>query len=155
MPRRTKDRERFKFFLNPYQDARWTRCPRCENKTKLRKVPLLILVEPHHFIALNKTCRYCPTCDLLIAHRDELEGELTVIFESRAPEAIGNPYEVLGTLDRSDWQRGAKPMGTPLTTGELAGTAYEFRQVLSFKLAPRWVYEPPTGERAAGGYGTE
>ena len=36
----------YRFFLNPYQDMRWTRCPQCENKMHLRKLPLVIHVDP-------------------------------------------------------------------------------------------------------------
>ena len=30
------------FFLNPYEDAAFTRCPKCETKTMVRKFPLVI-----------------------------------------------------------------------------------------------------------------
>jgi hypothetical protein len=65
---------RYRFFLNPYADVRFTTCPQCGGKTRVRKLPLVIHVDPVQPVALNKTCRYCPSCDLLIAHRDELEA---------------------------------------------------------------------------------
>jgi hypothetical protein len=34
-----KQSPRHKFFLNPYKDARFTSCPKCTAKTKLRKFP--------------------------------------------------------------------------------------------------------------------
>ena len=58
---------RYRFFLNPYQDVRFTRCPQCTHLTRQHKLPLFIHVDPMHPVLLNKTCRYCPTCDLLIA----------------------------------------------------------------------------------------
>ena len=33
---------RFYFFLNPYADMAFTRCPKCEAKTKQRKLPLAV-----------------------------------------------------------------------------------------------------------------
>jgi hypothetical protein len=65
------------FVLNPYPDERVSRCPYCEQKTGQRKVPLFIHIDPHYPIALNYTCRYCKSCDLLIAHKHEIEHLLT------------------------------------------------------------------------------
>jgi hypothetical protein len=48
-------------------------------------------------LALNKTCRYCPRCDLLIAHQDELEAWLAAFFTERQPEIVGNDFLVIGT----------------------------------------------------------
>ncbi len=56
---------RYKFFLNPYRDARFTSCPKCRGKTGLRKMPLVIHVAPLNPLTLNKTVRYCPYCDLI------------------------------------------------------------------------------------------
>jgi hypothetical protein len=64
------------FFLNPYDDLRFSICPQCEKKTRQRKLPLLIWVNPHYPIALNITCKNCPDCDLLIAHHDQVENHL-------------------------------------------------------------------------------
>src|SRR5215469_11145943 len=99
---------RYRFILNPYADARFSSCPMCQGRTLLRKLPLVIHVKPAYTIALNKTCRYCPTCELLIAHQDEVEAQLVAIFAERQPEMIGNEYLVIGTLERSDWKRGTK-----------------------------------------------
>lgn len=109
---------RFRFILNPYSDARFSSCPMCQGRTHLRKLPLVIHVKPAYTIALNKTCRYCSTCDLLIAHQDEVEAQLVAIFAARQPEMIGNEYLVIGTLERSDWKRGTKEALTP---GEMVG----------------------------------
>src|SRR5438105_4958410 len=98
-----KQKPRFRFILNPYSDVRFTRCPMCQGKTKQRKLPLLIHVDPMQLIALNKTCRFCPSCDLLIAHKNEIEAFLAAFFDQSKPEVIGNDYLVVGTLDRSDW----------------------------------------------------
>ena len=93
------------FFLNPYEDARFTSSPQYINKMHQRKLPLFIHVDPMQPVTLNKTCRYCPHCDLLIAHRNEIEDVLTGIFTTLNPEIVGNDYLVIGTVDRATWKR--------------------------------------------------
>src|SRR5260370_8075575 len=114
MPRLGKLPARYSFFLNPYPDLRFTSCPQCGAKMRQRKLPLVIHVEPHYFIALNKTCKYCPHCDLLLAHKDILEDLLARMFAERAPEIIGNDYLVVGSMARSASQN-ALPPRVPLT----------------------------------------
>jgi hypothetical protein len=137
-PRFCKQPPRYRFFLNPYPEVRCTTCPRCQGRTKLRKVPLVIHVSPLNPLALNKTCRYCPGCDLLIAHRDEVESFLAAYFAEHDPEVIGNDYLVIGTLDRPDWRRGTK---SPLPIQEIAEHLYDFREVLQFELVGGWQHD--------------
>ena len=61
------------FFLNPYKDCAFTKCPKCDNKTKLRKFPLVIHVEPYQIFFLNKNCKYCTDCDLIIVKQSKIE----------------------------------------------------------------------------------
>ncbi len=98
-PRLGKRPPRYRFFLNPYQDARFSKCPQCENKMGQRKLPLFIHIDPKQPLLLNKTCRYCPHCDLLIAHQDELEEVISRVFSVLNPEVVGNNYLVIGSLD--------------------------------------------------------
>ncbi len=133
-----KQPPRFSFFLNPYQDLRFTSCPRCGTKTRLRKLPLVIHVDPQNPVALNKTCRYCDVCDLLIVHQDELEAQLVFLFSTRAPELIGNDYLVLGTLDRDVWRQSRKD---PLPIPGMVDNLHDFKEVLEFEPAPRWVFK--------------
>ena len=99
---------RYGFMLNPYPGERLSRCPFCEQKNRQRKLPLLIHVEPNHMIVLNYTCRYCPACDLLVAHKHELEHILAVTFRQNDPSVIGNHYLILGTVEKSVWREGLK-----------------------------------------------
>ncbi|MGI8827132.1 MAG: hypothetical protein ACR2JC_16130 [Chloroflexota bacterium] len=133
-----KQPPRHYFFLNPYQDARFTSCPNCGGKTKQRKLPLVIHLEAPVLLNLNKTCRYCPFCDLLIAHQDELEAHLVGIFLEREPEMIGNDYLVVGTVDRPVWQRGNRG---DLSVQEMLDNLHDFKDYLRFEPAPRWA--PP------------
>lgn len=138
LPRLGKQPPRYKFFLNPYQDARFTRCPKCEARTRQKKLPLVIHIDDWGMFVLNKTCRFCPGCQLLVAHQDELEGYLAAFFEQHAPQIVGNDYLVIGTVDRADWKRGAKGSAT---TGDMIERLHDFEDVLKFKLAPHWM--PP------------
>ena len=97
---------RYGFMLNPYPEARVARCPACARSTGQRKIPLLIHIDPLHLIALNYTCRYCPACDLLIAHKHEIEHLLTALFRQADPSAIGHPYLVMGTVAQKAWRAG-------------------------------------------------
>ena len=111
---------RYSFALNAHQDERFTRCPLCEQKTRLRKFVLFVYVENAAPMALGKTCRFCTQCELIIAHQDELEHELVVALETRAPEVIGNDYAVLGTVDRKLWRKGLKE------DAPIAGDAFDY-----------------------------
>jgi hypothetical protein len=130
-----KQSTRFSFFLNPYQDARFTSCPRCRANTRLRKLPLVVHVDPLNPVALNKTCRYCAGCDLLIVHQNDLEVQLAHLFSSRAPDLVGHDYLVIGTLDRPVWQRGLQ---NPLTIENMLDNLHDFKEVLRFELAQWW-----------------
>jgi hypothetical protein len=54
MARAKKPEKRYAYFLNSYDDMRFTSCPICS----------------------AKTCRYRPGFDLLIAHRNDIEDSL-------------------------------------------------------------------------------
>jgi hypothetical protein len=125
-----KQPRRHDFFLNPYRDWRFSRCPKCDEKTRLRKFPLVIHVDPRNPVALNKSCRYCPTCDLIIAHQDEIEAQLTLLFSERAPALVGNDYLVMGTMDRAVWRQSLKD---PMLISELLDHVHIFEQVLRFE----------------------
>lgn len=138
--RKKKRKERYYFFLNPYIDCAFTRCPKCETKTKVRKYCLLIHIDPHQLLSLNKTTKYCPYCDLIILKKEELEQLLCAICEERIPEIIGNDYLVLGTMDRKDWKKGVEGTMIP---NEAIEYLYPFKDVWSFKVQPRgWYYDP-------------
>jgi hypothetical protein len=64
---------RYSFVLNPYPRERFTRCPRCEAQTRVRKIPLVIHIDPAGLIMLRKACRLCVVCEVLVAHQAEVE----------------------------------------------------------------------------------
>ena len=115
-----------------------TRCPKCEAKTRQKKLPLVIHVDHWGTVVLNKTCRFCPGCQWFILHQDDLEAYLTAFFEEHAPEVVGNDYLVIGTVDHPDWKRGKH---TLMGAGEMVDCLHDFVDVLRFEPAPRWI--PP------------
>lgn len=133
-----KQPPRYRFFLNPYEDVRFTNCPKCRYKTRLRKFPLFIHIEPDQPLLLNKSVRFCPNCELLILHQDELEEQLAYFFSNYRSELMGHNYLVLGTVDRPDWQRGKE---SPVPMRESLEYLHDFKQVLHFEPAGGWVRE--------------
>lgn len=104
---------RYSFLLNPYSDERLSKCPICRKPTYLRKFALMIHIEEWGLMALGKTCRYCPRCELIMAHQDELEAELANVSIQIAPEAFGNEYTVFGTIEKKVWQQQIGGKGLP------------------------------------------
>src|SRR4249919_691161 len=104
--RKAKDRlgalpPRYAFILNPHADTRFTKCPRCEARTNLRKFSLVVHLEGFGLVILGKTCRLCLRCETLVAHKAELDKLLNTLVTASVPE-----YVVLGTADRPTYRRG-------------------------------------------------
>lgn len=97
---------KYNFMLNPYPNLRVSKCPFCEKKTGQRKIPLLIHVDPMYLIALNYTCRYCKTCNLLVAHKHIMEHLLAEMFRETDSCAVGNEYLIIGTVEKTAWREG-------------------------------------------------
>lgn len=130
-------KRRHYFFLNPYQDAAFTKCPKCETKTKIRKFPLVIHIDPQQLFLLNKQCRYCTRCDLIIARKSELKSLMAAAFEKLNPQIIGNDYLVMGVAERSDWQESKKGK---ISEGETIERMIVFKDVWNFELVPAGWY---------------
>jgi hypothetical protein len=124
---------RYSFALNPYNEWRCTKCPRCEQPTRLRKFALLIGVETYGLMVLGKTCRFCPRCEFIIAHQDELKVLLAASFAAHAPEVIGNEYYVIGTVERKTWRKG---MRAPAITDEVLRHAADFEKEFDLHYEP-------------------
>jgi len=137
------------FLLNPYADVRYTRCPRCGHRTWRRKVPLLLAVAGYGPFVLGKTGPYCANCRLVIAHRDELEGELTTIFTRLAPEVVGGEYAVLGTVELRAWRRG---MSAPTPIDDVLRHTAPFTTTLTIEYSPvGWIPAPRSKTRPPSG----
>jgi hypothetical protein len=130
-------KKRHSFFLNPYSDCAFTKCPKCDSKTKLRKFPLVIHIEPKQLFLLNKQCKYCPSCDLIIAKKQEIEPLMAATFIQTNPQIVGNNYIVIGTVDKKDWKEGDKNLLSP---SEMIGRVYIFKDVWNFEVIPAGWY---------------
>jgi hypothetical protein len=126
-------KKRHYFFLNPYHDCAFTRCPKCEDKTRIRKFPLVIHVDPRQMLLVNKQCKYCLSCDLIIARKTELEHQLATALSQTNCEIVANDYVVMGTIDREDWREGNKRQIEPTETIE---RIYVFKDVWKFEVVP-------------------
>ena len=137
------ERRRHYFFLNPYEDAAFTKCPKCENNTKICKFPLVIHIDPQQLMFLNKKCRYCVKCDLIIAKKSELESLMVACFEESKPEIMGNNYLVMGVAERGDWLEGKKGK---MPQGEIIERMFVFKDVLNFEIVPAGWYREGENE---------
>jgi len=136
------DRERkYRFFSNPYVDCAFTRCPNCDEKTKVRKFCLVIHVDPEQLVSFNKTCKFCTRCELIIVKKREIEAYLAEMCERIGrSEMIGNDYLVMGTLDRKLHRKGKSGA---LDTGTIIDSFTPFVDHLRF--------EPRRGSCSRGG----
>jgi hypothetical protein len=135
-----KQPPRYTFFLNPYTDARFSKCPKCEGKTSQKKLPLVIHIDDGGMMVLNKTCRYCPACDLLIVHKDEIEAQMAYRSQRAAPEVVGSDYLVIGTVERADWRRGTEGAIMPQ---DMIEVLHDFKDVVQFKSVGGWGPKDP------------
>ncbi len=133
---KTQPKKRHKFFLNPYSDCAFTKCPKCDAKTKIRKYPLVIHVEPKQLFLLNKKCKYCPNCDLIIAKKQEIESFLA---QGLGYQLSQNDYQVMGTVERKDWLQGNKGSLLP---PEIIKRMYLFKDIWDFEVIPAGWYFP-------------
>lgn len=131
----------YRFILNPHVYVRFSTCPECSKRTLLRKVPLVVHVQPHHPTLINKHSRYCPDCDLLIAHQDELEAVLVQAYRDIEPGLIGNDYFVLGTVDKSTWRKRGR---LSLDMGNIPKHLHDFKEYLVIKYKPAGWYPGDT-----------
>ncbi len=125
---------RYSFILNPYSDQCLSRCPQCQKLTHLRKFALLINIDDWGPMVLGKTCRYCTPCELIVAHQDELEGELAYSFATFAPAVIGNKYIVLGTVDKKVWKQALE--GNQPQLEEMLKHMADFKKELVLEVEP-------------------
>ncbi|MEM6297768.1 MAG: hypothetical protein AAF740_03665 [Bacteroidota bacterium] len=136
---------KYYFYLNPYDDYKWTKCPKCETKTKVRKYCLMIhykdeSVDANQVLSLNKTCKFYPSCELIIAQQSELENFLTqMIQEIGLPPFKSNSYLVFGTIDRKDWKKG---QDGELSSGGILEVVSPFKDHWDFEIEPAgWYFD--------------
>jgi len=129
---------RYSFILNPYQDLRLSKCPKCDRLTYPRKFALFIHIDGWGPMALGKTCKYCSRCELIMTHQDELEAELAEKFSEINPAVIGNKYLVLGTVETKTWREGLQK--GPTDFNEMRHHIADFKKVLDLYYRPAGWY---------------
>lgn len=130
------------FYLNPHDDYKCTKCPKCDQKTKLRKHCLMIHYEEKstervQLFSLNKSGKFCPHCNLIIGQKSEIEELLDGM--SSQIGFVFNPsnYFVFGTMDRKDWVRGQKERISPK---EMLKYISHFKDTWDFEIQPAGWY---------------
>jgi len=127
---------KYRFFLNHYQEYRFTTCPQCDRTMKVRKHPFLVHVDPMQLVLLNMSGRYCPSCDILILHQEKLEEMLVAALLPHNPDVIGNEYLVLGTVERKGWRKARKEKDGWQTSFD---NLHDFKEaILVEEEAPHW-----------------
>jgi hypothetical protein len=121
---------RYSFFLNPHRGERFTRCPRCHATTRIRKIPLVIHVDSFGLVLLRKTCRLCPTCEMLIAHEFELKTEIQQVA---ARSDVVAKYLVLGTLGSGTWRAG---MRENISIEQIKHDMADFKAYMKVEITP-------------------
>jgi hypothetical protein len=121
---------RYSFFLNPHLDERFTRCPRCKATMRVRKIPLVVHVDSVGLVLLRKTCRLCIVCEMLIAHKAEVDR----VIDGLAPYAGIPSYLVLGTLGSGTWRDG---MYGGVRLAELKHDMADFKAYMRVEITPQ------------------
>ena len=101
-----KLKARYSFALNKYNDIRFSKCPRCNHNTYNRKFIFFIHLDDWGPLLLGKTCKYCSKCELIVAHKNELEEQLILFCTRYCEENIGKEYLVMGTIDKKKGKEG-------------------------------------------------
>jgi hypothetical protein len=88
--------------LNPFAGTRLSTCPKCDELTYPRKFPLFVHVDGWGPLALGKTCKYCPRCELIMCHQDYVDLE----FDPGGLRPAGAPPRYLEpTPPDTPWRR--------------------------------------------------
>ena len=134
---------RYAFILNPHADIKFTKCPRCETRTNLRKLSLVIHLEGFGLVLLGKTCRLCVRCETLIAHKAEVDTLLSTVVNNSKPE-----YIVLGTVDRRTHRRG---LAASASLDDVRAHTSDFKSYWNVDVTPAgWYPRNDTGNGRAG-----
>ena len=130
------EEDKYYFFLNPYNNRVFNKCPKCENPTNKKKLPISIeLEEKKMFLNINKTCRFCAKCELLIVKKQEIEDMLSLAFHKKISE---KDYCIIGTIDEANYSEGAKD----LKNSKFFEHLHLFKEKWNFEIMPKYVWVP-------------
>jgi hypothetical protein len=107
----------------------------------LRKIPLVVHIDPIGLVLLRKACRLCLVCEMLIAHEAEMDR---LIDSLRTDQADRPAYLVLGTLDARTWREG---MAGRVTIAAVRDNMADFKTYMRVDITPRhWARRTETSE---------
>jgi hypothetical protein len=94
----------------------------------------------HQLLSLNKTCKFCPSCELIITKKSEIESYLEEMLTRWGKTTFhAENYLVFGTIDRSVWKAGKQNSLNPQDALKLAAP---FKHVWEFKVtSPGWYFD--------------
>ncbi|MEM1326531.1 MAG: hypothetical protein AAGI23_11280 [Bacteroidota bacterium] len=129
---------KYKFYLNPHDEYKWTKCPNCDRKTKVRKHCLIIAYGQQgksleKIFSLNKTCKFCIKCELIIAQQSEIEDITAQMVAQFGLRFNPKDYTVVGTMDRQDWKKGMKD---PTSSTANQSSIIFFEDIWAFEIQP-------------------
>jgi hypothetical protein len=132
----------YKFYLNPNEKYAFTKCPKCDQKTKVRKYCLMIHYQEGkkstpQLLSLNKTCKFCPFCELIITKKPEIESVLKRTLHQLNKDFKPDAYFIFGTLDKKNWKRIHEE---GLSSTEVLKLAQRFKDVWDFEIRPAGWY---------------
>jgi Zn-finger nucleic acid-binding protein len=133
---------KYKFYLNPHFEYKWTKCPNCDDPTRVRKFCLVNHYKEkanqfHQLLSINKSCKYCPKCDLIICQKIELEKILSNLLEGNKIIFNQANYSIFGTMEKKDWLMVQQKNMNPR---EVLNLTSQFKDILDFEIRPAGWY---------------
>ncbi len=136
------EQSKYFFYPNPHDFYAWTKCPKCDEKTKLRKFCLLIHYKDESFrsprlLSVRMDCKFCTSCELIIKKKSEIEVALQKMVANWNLKFDPKNYFVFGTMEMNDWKQGQKASTPPQNALENVSV---FKDVLDFEIQPAGWY---------------
>lgn len=129
---------RYYFWLNPYETMAFTRCPKCDEKTKIRKICFVADYRQTNLFFMNMQCKYCQNCDLIIVKKIKLEHILRNMFCNNKNDFNFDDFFIFGTIDRKNFLRSNKET---IPSHEAIKMVHPFKNVWEFEIRPAEWYK--------------
>ena len=133
---------KYNFYLNPHDHYKWTRCPNCDEKTRVRKFCLVIhcenkAIQFYQLTSINKSCKFCTKCELIICQKTELEKLLSEVLKGKITRVTDDHYLVFGTMEKKDWLKVQKK---GLSASQVISLVSQFKDIVDFEITPAGWY---------------
>ena len=93
----------------------------------------------HRLISLNKSCKYCTKCDLIIGQKSDLDALISQIIPQLGLKFSPDNYFVFGTQARKDWKKGQEEY---VDQKDALTLAHPFKDILQFEIRPAgWYFD--------------